>query len=342
MGTICKSKASRHAECVRRIQHGGLQQQWMMCVDLMGRVGFSRTARAVCFSFALALSGCDVRHVVSQLSVKKTFHQNFNLVAEDFFDDSQVVALCKAIERNDFGEMQRLIDAGVDVNALGKDNATPLLWAFPDDQPVRFEMLLRAGADPNVKLTGNLGVVEAFKSGDSVTLRSAMNAFPSHFDLVMRYGGDPNITDKYGNPILHKTVFLSVDRHRRIRALVEHGADINALDSSGCSAAICAVTAFQQYDLAVTLLDLGCDHKVPRTGFRSRLVHYAVRMEERLHQFSPETQSAHGRLLQKLADLGEDLEQARKEAEYFDMHWTNQKKGTQVPFDPNPKRLRKK
>jgi ankyrin repeat protein len=60
--------------------------------------------------------------------------------------------LCKAIEENDVGEIDRLVAAGADVNAKGKENMTPLLWAFPDDKPERFKKLLELGADPNARL----------------------------------------------------------------------------------------------------------------------------------------------------------------------------------------------
>src|SRR5690554_2968373 len=110
-------------------------------------------AYAAVAAVAVVLSGCD-RH--------RSFHQNFDLEAGAFFKDQSIVALCHAIERNDLELMQRLIDGGVDVNARGKDNVTPLLWAYPDNKPERLEVLLRAGADPNVKLTGNLGIPAAF------------------------------------------------------------------------------------------------------------------------------------------------------------------------------------
>ena len=41
--------------------------------------------------------------------------------AEEYFTDPQLVALCKAIEREDLEEMERLVKAGADVNARGKD-----------------------------------------------------------------------------------------------------------------------------------------------------------------------------------------------------------------------------
>ena len=110
--------------------------------------------------------GCDqgVRSVARTLAGDRTFHEKFNWRAEVYFDDPQVIALCQAIEANDLEEMERLIEAGADVNARGQGNMTPLMWAFPDNKLERFKLLLEHGSDPNVKITTDLGVPSAFRA----------------------------------------------------------------------------------------------------------------------------------------------------------------------------------
>src|SRR5438132_2847004 len=71
-----------------------------------------------------------------------TFHQRAGWKAEDFFEDRGVIDLCHAIEANDIAEIDRLVAAGANVNAKGKDNMTPLLWALPDNKLDRFKKLL--------------------------------------------------------------------------------------------------------------------------------------------------------------------------------------------------------
>lgn len=112
------------------------------------------------------------------IGTKKSFHQKFSWKAEDFFDDTQVVSLCKAIEADDLAEMKRLIEAGADVNAKGKGSMTPLMWAFPDNKFDRFKLLLENGADPNVKISSDLNVPSFFRPGHSVTTVSAKSYFP--------------------------------------------------------------------------------------------------------------------------------------------------------------------
>ncbi len=69
--------------------------------------------------------------------------------------------------------MDQLIADGVDVNAKGKDNVTPLFWAFFDNKLPRFKKLLEHGADPNVLLTSNLGHPRIFAPNDSVVVLAA-------------------------------------------------------------------------------------------------------------------------------------------------------------------------
>jgi uncharacterized protein len=79
--------------------------------------------------------GCSEVAAVIKLATATTWHQKFDWKAEEYFTDEKAIALCHAIEAEDLEEMDRLVAAGVDVNAKGKGNMTPLLWAFPDNKP---------------------------------------------------------------------------------------------------------------------------------------------------------------------------------------------------------------
>ncbi|NLS95279.1 MAG: ankyrin repeat domain-containing protein [Planctomycetaceae bacterium] len=51
---------------------------------------------------------------------------------ELFFDDPAVLRLCEAIRKKDYAEIDRLVKTeGVDINATGRMNVTPLFWALP-------------------------------------------------------------------------------------------------------------------------------------------------------------------------------------------------------------------
>ncbi|MDR3110936.1 MAG: ankyrin repeat domain-containing protein [Planctomycetaceae bacterium] len=77
--------------------------------------------------------------VVNGCSASSSWYSKFNWKAEDYFDDPKVIALCRAIEAKDIKKIDRLVANGADVNAKGKGNMTPLLWAFPDNKPEVFE-----------------------------------------------------------------------------------------------------------------------------------------------------------------------------------------------------------
>ena len=98
-----------------------------------------RLARALLIAVALGLvaAGCGVMNLLPGRSI----HQRCGWRAEDYFTDPKVIMLCRAIEANDLAEMERLVKAGADVNAQGKDKMTPLLWAFPDNHLPRFHFI---------------------------------------------------------------------------------------------------------------------------------------------------------------------------------------------------------
>ncbi|MDZ4851723.1 MAG: hypothetical protein SGI77_20740 [Pirellulaceae bacterium] len=124
-----------------------------------------------------------------QLAIQSGWHQKFGWNGSDYFDDPKVVDLCEANERNDTKEMKRLVDQGVNVNATGKGNMTPLLWAFPDNKIDRFKLLLENGGSANVVVEADFNTRQAINPGDSVTILAARTAFPDQLGLLLEYGG---------------------------------------------------------------------------------------------------------------------------------------------------------
>ncbi|QDU27813.1 hypothetical protein ETAA8_29040 [Anatilimnocola aggregata] len=80
------------------------------------------TFSAACLIIVLACA-------TSRIAIRPTVHQLCGWKAADYFADPQVIKLCQAIEADDIAEIDRLVAAGADVNARGKDNMTPLFWA---------------------------------------------------------------------------------------------------------------------------------------------------------------------------------------------------------------------
>jgi ankyrin repeat protein len=262
--------------------------------------------------------GCDNLPPGSGASAPKRnvpWHQKVHWKAEDFFDDPQVVALCKAIENNDLKEMKRLIDAGANVNAKGKGNMTPLLWAFFDDKPARLLLLLEHGADPNVIFTSNFGVKLDIYAGTSVTHMASGTRFDKYFDYVFDHGGDPNLVSntplgtKY-TPIFEVLSGAASDKKRKVGRLIELGADLNHVTGSERTPAETAVI-YGHFDIALQLLKSGADYRIYQPNSNRQLVHTVLSKEDRIEKLSPQQRSDYKELLRWLEDHGVSLEDAR-------------------------------
>lgn len=269
----------------------------------------------VCLMLLFLPSGC-----VEGSPFKPTWHQKFNWQAEEFFDDPQVVALCKAIEANDLDEIERLVKAGADVNAQGKGNMTPLLWALPDNKPERFGKLLEMGADPNVIFESDFNTkMSGIVPGDSVTHLVCRTHFPGYFELVFDHGGDPNLVHPVSKdtPLTALITGSSVDRKKKLRTLIELGADVDHVNRLGSPPVITAVAHFGQYDLALMLLEVGANHKIYIENQNTRLVHivYDETSGRRTRVMTPQQQADYNRLVEWLEDHGESLDEAKADWE---------------------------
>jgi hypothetical protein len=258
----------------------------------------------------LMITGCG-----RLVGMRKTFHQRCGWKAEDYFTDPKVIALCHAIEANDLAEMERLVQAGADVNARGKGNMTPLLWAFPDNHLPRFKWLLEHGADPNVKIESEFNTRGFMVPGDAVTHFVCKTAFPGYFEAVFEHGGDPNLrTSRYEDVPL--TLLIKGggggNREEMIRKLVAIGADPD-IHSGLRTQAMRAVSWGGQYALASLLLDLGADHRVYEKNGMRRLIHFVVLEEQAFRGNEPQQKADYQALLKRLTDRGESIELARKD-----------------------------
>ncbi|WP_158521207.1 ankyrin repeat domain-containing protein [Fuerstiella marisgermanici] len=241
------------------------------------------------------------------------WHEKVGWKASDYFEDPQVIALCEAIEENDIAEIDRLIEAGADVNAKGKGNMTPLLWAFPDNQIKRFKHLIKRGANPNVIFESDFGVPSGFHAGDSVTHMSARTQFPGYLEAVMESGGDPNLIDQRRNrTLLHAVITAGVpDVKQRVQILIDNGADLNALDSSGHPPVRMAVMWFRQFDVALKLLKAGATPSIYRPRSNSKLVHAVESAGQEVETMSDSQRKSFIALEAWLREAGEDLKAAR-------------------------------
>lgn len=275
---------------------------------------------------AVAVCCCAAGCGVPQLLPGCTIHQRCGWKAEDYFTDPQVISLCHAIEEADLDEMERLVKAGADVNAQGKDKMTPLLWAFPDNQLPRFKWLLEKGADPNVYTESDFGDPRAFQPGDSVTHMASRSIF-GHFWPVFEHGGDPNLPSKLRGfsgmtPVYFVIRSGAADKKERITRLAQLGANLNRPEGVSSSPLVVAEGYFGRYDLCLLLLDLGADPTLYEGDGVSRLTHLlcgTLEQKQRgvgqLRDASPEQMKAFDELVKRLEGMGLSMAEAQADRE---------------------------
>lgn len=179
-----------------------------------------------------------------------------NMVADNFFSDRSQLVLARAIEAEDIPAIDRAVAEGADVNAIGKDEMTPLAWAFAKQKKESFRRLLEKGADPNFKTKK----AAWNNDGQSVMQFSAMASDSDYLRLSLKHGGNPNAPDLLPG----RTIIYTAIRNRRpenIRILARSGANLNFQDASGATPAMMAKND-SQFDLVYLLMELGADMKI--------------------------------------------------------------------------------
>ncbi|WDI44121.1 ankyrin repeat domain-containing protein [Bremerella sp. P1] len=181
--------------------------------------------------------------------------------ANDFFHDEQVIELCDSIDSNNPSKIKRLAEAGADVNAIGKDGMTLLLWAFARNNLECFEMLLQKGTNPNLTFQSRFGT-NVIKPGDEIIHLATKASQDGFLGAVLTHDGDPNLTNANGDTPLCLVISHAPSKKQRIRMLLDAGADINGRGRSGDTPLMRAAGWGGQYGIALFLLQNGADPMV--------------------------------------------------------------------------------
>ena len=175
---------------------------------------------------------------------------------ETMFPDPQLRALAKAAGRGDIRTIDRLISQGVNVNARGHRNATPLFWAMKNRRG--FESLLERGADPNV----------VFDDGGSVLHWLAKSKNATLLKLALQFGGDPNLKASTMNgSVIFETFGLDINEGipEAMKLLIENGADVNLKNEKGVTVVNMAALT-NRFDVVIYLLEQGADPSLQMTS----------------------------------------------------------------------------
>ena len=172
--------------------------------------------------------------------------------AADYFGKSREVAMAMAALSNNASKIRELKGAGVDINARGRGNLTPLYLAATSRSLKAYVCLLELGADPNVQFQ---------ETGASALAIAAAMADSSFLSQALAHGGKPNqVNPTTGlTPIWRSMEEMLPDN---VKILAVAGADVNFPNASGVTPLMFSAGA-NRYDIDLILLDAGAD---PRRG----------------------------------------------------------------------------
>jgi ankyrin repeat protein len=167
--------------------------------------------------------------------------------AKEYFSDKKDIALAEAAARGDLAGIQRAIAAGANVNAMGREDMTPLLFVVASTKnPNGIKALIEAGADAGHVAPG---------LGSVVTLAASAED-PRLLRILLDSGADPNSRNADGEPAAITAAMHSNFPH--LQMLLDSGADINLTDAGGDTVAI-TLASLNQYEQVAKLIGRGAD-----------------------------------------------------------------------------------
>jgi ankyrin repeat protein len=175
--------------------------------------------------------------------------------AEGYWGDGINAQLARAAAEGRVEDVKRLVKGGAQVNAVGKQNMTPLVWALTARNPAGMRALLELGADPNQR-------VGPEKQFHPVWLAAGQDQ-SEQLRVLLEFKGDPNATHEGADYApLKRTLGAGPAARANVELLVKAGADINAADSIGYPFVLSA-SGLAQYDIVLFALQSGFNNNLP-------------------------------------------------------------------------------
>jgi ankyrin len=180
--------------------------------------------------------------------------------------------LIDAVKTGNVDGARALLKQRIDVNAPDGDGSTPLHWAVHRDNAVMVDLLMRAGARPQV--SNDLGVTPLYlacTNRNAVLVRKLLAA-----------GANSNAALLRGETVLMECARAgSADG---VKALVARGADVNAKESTHGQTALMWAASQAHASVVEALVELGADLRA-----RSRVYTQYVKNADRTANREPVT-----------------------------------------------------
>ncbi len=234
--------------------------------------------------------------------------------AEDWFKDQHVIELVKAVEKGDVDTIDRLVADGVDINAKGRNDMTPLYRAITVGNKEGYAALLRHGASPNARpQVGRVQIAVmhlAATKKDSYWLQEAL-----------AHGGDPNLGDISRDGTVDVPLNYAIDVGvgsgddflkpfaDNVRLLLEAGADPNGA-GGGVDPPLTAALGNQHYETVYLLIKHNAElAKTPISGYD--LVEYVKSMDDGLDAIQPDQLEWFWKVVDLLNERGAKIDKTK-------------------------------
>jgi len=169
------------------------------------------------------------------------------------FPDERVARMVAAASRGYLREVDAEIGGGADVNYVGTDGISPLLWVLGSRNLKGLEHLVKRGANPNY--------TDQRRMESAMSLTAGGNWLEA-LELLLKYGGDPNLPGPMQDPPLFIAAVQS--RKENIDLLLKYGADINRENMGRTAATETLIRG--RFDLTVYLLERGLTRDLQKLG----------------------------------------------------------------------------
>lgn len=165
-----------------------------------------------------------------------------------FYESESYQELLIASARGDVERIDKLA-RGLDVNKVGNEGMTPLMWALMAYSYEGAEALLRNGANPNYRAEHN---------GASPMFIAAISPSTRGLNLLLDHGGDPNMVE-LNTSVLSEA--LNASKQENARLLLSRGADIDLRIPVTTRNALSEAFSKTRFDNVLFLLENGANYK---------------------------------------------------------------------------------
>ena len=198
--------------------------------------------------FSLAFEPSDANQDSWSGSLSSFVFHIYQTTTDRLFGRRNPNLLIEAVLEGDLPRVQKLIQAGADVNHPNKHGQTALFKAIDKDDLAIVQALIKAGADINYSSIFDSETSALFKAIDKDDLAIVQ--------ALIKAGANVNCLNSYGESAL--IVAIKTGKWGIARALIKAGADVNSFNRYGKLALILAIEQ-NKLDMVQTLIKAGAD-----------------------------------------------------------------------------------